>query len=247
MNSQLFPEGYRYWLEKRLLGSRSESLATCENCAMVKPSGTTRDKGPFLSHLKCCTYFPFIPNFSLGDIRSDKIKRAKSNGILLPIGLFPSQNQQDLVIELGSTGFGRRSELLCPFFDSIQNQCSIWEQRPGVCTSYFCKSEKGKKGLHFWSEVEKYLNHFEWKLSCEVIFQMGFTENEIAYCQGAIDLETAEEERKFFVQAAWGKWQSKKIEFYKQSRAIALSISSDEIGEILDPEFLILESRLSKA
>lgn len=212
---------------------------------MVKPQGLTRDKGPFLNHLKCCTYFPYLPNFSLGAIPKEKIDLTLPRGILLPVGLFPSPGQQDLVSQLGSAGFGRKIELLCPFFSVLENQCSIWDQRPGVCTSYFCKSDGGKNGLKFWSDVEKYLNHFEWKLACEVIFQMGMTENELAYCQGAIDTETEEEEREYFIQAAWGHWLDDKIKFYKEANKIALTMTPEKIGQILDPEFLELEKSIS--
>lgn len=214
---------------------------------MVKPQGVTRDKGPFLNHLKCCTYFPYLPNFSLGALTEEKMNEALPQGILLPVGLFPSPGQQNLIEELGAEGFGRKVELLCPFFSAKENQCSIWAQRPGVCTSYFCKSDLGKSGLSFWGDVEKYLNHFEWKLACEVIFQMGMTENELAYCQGAIDTETEEDEQEYFVQAAWGKWANNKFKFYQEANRVALTISPEKIGEILDPEFLDLEKQISLA
>ncbi len=245
VHAYLFPQSYAPWLASRLTGSRPETSATCNSCAMVNPQGITRDKGPFLNHLKCCTYFPYLPNFSLGALREEKIQATLPRGVLLPVGLFPSPGQQNLIEHFGSAGFGQKVELLCPFFNSSQNQCSIWDQRPGVCTSYFCKSDQGKKGLLFWSDVEKYLNHFEWKLACEVIFQMGLTENELAYCQGAIDTDTEEDEQEYFIQAAWGPWANNKFKFYQQANKIALSISPEKIGEILDPEFLDLEKKIS--
>lgn len=247
MSSALFPAAYAPWLTDRLKGSRIETLATCNQCAMVKPHGVTRDKGPFLNHLKCCTYFPYLPNFSLGALTLEKMNLALPRGLLLPVGLFPSQSEQNLIDEIGLEGFGRRSELLCPFFDTGANQCSIWENRPGVCNSYFCKSDEGKKGLNFWKEVESYLNHFEWKLACEVFYQMGFTENELAYCQGAMSTETEEDEREYFIQAAWGKWFSKKHEFYQETRKLALEITPEKVGQLLEDEFLSLEKKISKS
>lgn len=244
MGSRIFPQSYEFWLGSRLTGSRVEASATCDNCAMVKPQGVTRDKGPFLNHLKCCTYFPYLPNFSLGALPEQKINQALPRGILLPVGLFPSAGQQNLIEELGIEGFGRKAELLCPFFEKTENQCSIWDFRPGVCTSYFCKSDQGKKGLEFWRDVEKYLNHFEWKLASHVIYQMGLTENEMAFCQSAIDINTEEDERSYFLEAAWGKWFDRQIEFFKQSRDIALEVSQEKIEELLGPEFLKLENKI---
>lgn len=243
---KIYPQGYEHWLSERLTVRKSESLATCDTCAMVKPTGLTRDKGPFLNNLKCCTYFPYIPNFSLGALTSADLAKAEPRGVLLPAGLFPSAAEQGKIDSFGIEGFGKKSELLCPFFDKGQNQCSIWVSRPGVCTSYFCKSDQGLLGLDYWKDVEKYLNHFEWKMACSLIEQMGLDENVLSYCQMAIDPNTDEDEREFSVQAAWGQWASKKLEFYQESRKLSLAISSSQIENLLGPEFIELEKKLNK-
>ncbi len=239
-----FPASYSQWLSKRLPGSRPETQATCNACVMVKPTGLTRDKGPFLNHLKCCTYFPYVPNFSLGVIHENKIQKALPRGILLPVGLFPTAEHQNLTAKLGQKAFGRKVELLCPFFDTNANQCSTWENRPGVCTTYFCKSDYGKAGLDFWADVEKYLNHFEWQMACHVIHELGMSENEIAYCQGAVSPETENDERDYFLQAAWGKWLNKKHEFYRESTRVALTVTPDQVASLLGEEFLDLEKKI---
>lgn len=246
MAANIYPKGYEPWLSQRLTARRTESLATCDNCAMVKPSGLTRDQGPFLNHLKCCTYFPYLPNFSLGALSADDLAKTKSRGILLPVGLFPSENEQNKIKNFGHEGFGKKSELLCPFFDSMKNQCSIWTYRPGVCTSYFCKSDQGQKGLDYWKDVEKYLNHFEWKLACAVVEKMNLNENILSYCQAAIDPQTEEDERDYFITAAWGSWISKKQEFYQEARKVALEISAVDLEKLLDSELVQLEKRLNK-
>lgn len=241
----IFPHGYTHWLSQRLTGQRLEKSATCDNCAMVKPTGLTRDKGPFLNHLKCCTYFPYIPNFSLGALTQEDLLKTEPRGLLLPVGLFPSVEEQSKIETFGLEGFGKQKDLLCPFFDVSKNQCSIWQNRPGVCTSYFCKSDQGQNGLDFWKDVEKYLNHFEWKLACAVTEKMNLDENLISYCQASISPETDEDERVFFISAAWGSWAQKKYDFFKETRKLALEISSADVQNLLDPEFLDLESKLN--
>lgn len=241
--AKIFPRGYETWLSERLTLSRSETLATCENCAMVKPAGLTRDKGPFLNHLKCCTYFPYLPNFSLGALSAQDLEKTIPRGILLPVGLYPSIAEQNKTMSLGMEGFGKKSELLCPFFDSLKNQCSIWANRPGVCTSYFCKSDLGQKGLDFWKDVESYLNHFEWKMACYVLEKMNLDENVLSYCQAAISLSTEEDERDFFISAAWGSRGANKLEFYQESRKIASEIHSADLEKLFDPHFLELEKQ----
>lgn len=175
MHSDLFPKSYAPWLSSRLRGKVVECLATCDQCAMSNPKvytkHTTRDPGPFLPNLKCCTYFPFIPNFTLGSLPSESYALAKAKGLLLPLGLYPTPEHQALVDFYGAQGFGKKADLLCPFVKS--NSCSIWNYRPGVCTSYFCMSDQEEKGLEFWSDVEDYLNHFEWVLASETHRRLG--------------------------------------------------------------------------
>jgi Fe-S-cluster containining protein len=249
-HSYLFPELYSAWLAKRLPGVVTETLATCDNCVMVKPVGLTRDPGPFAANLKCCTYFPFVPNFSLGSMLIEKphevqvpLQSASSQGILLPIGLFASPERQALLEELGNDGFGKRADLLCPFYDSVANGCSVWKQRPGVCTSYFCKSDRGQKGLDFWSDIEAYLNHFEWALASEVFQRIGFTEDDMEMCKATMICDEPIE-RMHFVREAWGSWFDRKDELLKLSFKLASEISADELDGILDDEHLALEADL---
>lgn len=246
MQTKMFPRGYEPWLSERLTALRTETLATCESCAMVKPMGLTRDKGPFLNHLKCCTYFPYLPNFSLGALSTQDLAKAESRGIFLPSGLYPSATEQSKINGFGIDGFGKKSELLCPFFDGVNNQCSIWASRPGVCTSYFCKSDQGQKGLDYWKDVERYLNHFEWTLACYALEKMDMGENVLSYCQAATSPETDEDERSFFISAAWGAWALKKQDFYQEARAVALKISSTDFEKIMDPQFIQLEIALNR-
>lgn len=246
MHSYLFPHSYSSWLSPRLPLAPQETLASCDRCAMVQPRGLTRDPGPFLNNLKCCTYFPYIPNFSLGALSLSQIHQALPRGILLPVGLFPSPQEQLVIETLGGHGFGQKKELLCPYFDSVKNQCSIWNYRPGVCTSYFCKSNYAQSGLDFWSDVEKYLNHFEWKLACQVFYKLGLSENELAYCQSAINPNTEAEELDYFLAAAWGPWKDQKQLFYQKCKLEAEKISSQDLNSILDPEFLELEKKINE-
>lgn len=249
MQTYLYPKFYSSWLSKRIPLQVVESLATCDQCCMVNPAGLTRDPGPFLNHLKCCTYFPFLPNFSVGALLDSQISQVETSSMLLPVGLYPSVEYQEKKRSYGAKGFGQRDELICPFFDKQNLHCSIWQNRPGVCTSYFCKSNRGKEGFAFWAKVESYLNHFEWKLAKEILTRMGLTENHLAFCQASISLETEPEEREYFIQAAWdfanGQWLPQKANFFRETTKLAYQISAAEVGQLLDPEFRTLELELN--
>lgn len=249
MKTLIYPNSYKTWLQNTFPNTVTETLATCQQCIMVKPEGQTRDPGPFLSHLKCCTYFPFLPNFTLGSLSFETIQYISKLGILLPVGLYPSTDYQNRLQQAGRQGFGKKQELLCPFYDQKQNGCSIWEYRPGVCASYFCKSNQGEKGLQLWADVENYLNHFEWKLATETLFRLHYSENELAYCQGATSPDTDESERDYFIQAAWGPEKQNtsieaKFEFYRKTKATALKLTGDDISRLFDKKYQELELKI---
>lgn len=249
--SFVFPKSYAPWLAARFQKQVRESLATCASCAMVQPQGLTRDPGPFVAHLKCCTYFPFVPNFSLGSMLQEnpgvatlRLKVAAKQGLLLPTGLHASSERQQLATDLAPHGFGRKSELLCPFFDTQSLSCSVWSQRPGVCTSYFCKSDRGADGLKFWSDMEDYLNHFEWVLANEVFRRLGLGEDDREMCKAALSIEEAGEERDYFVRAAWSQWFDRQNEFYLEAQRCAQHITPPDLDALLGSAFLAKEDSL---
>lgn len=249
--SPLFPQSYTHWLSARLPGEVSESLATCDSCAMVAPSGLTRDPGPFKAHLKCCTYFPFVPNFGLGamleehgELARARIRAAAQKGLLLPLGLFASPEQEQLVRKAGKKGFGKREDMLCPFYDKTAMGCSMWKQRPGVCATYFCKSEREEEGLEFWSDVESYLNHFEWTLANATTWRLGFTEDDAENCEAVMLTEEPGPERDWLVRAAWAEWAGREEEFFKLCAQRAREITQEELSELLGDDCLQLEKSL---
>lgn len=217
----------------------------------LRPQGPTRDPGPFLPHLKCCTYFPFVPNFGLGAMLLDdspalrvRLKTAEAQGVLLPMGLSASSERQVLSESFGLQGFGQQSELLCPFFDTAKLGCSVWQKRPGVCTTYFCKSDDGQPGLEMWKGVETYLNEFEWKLAGAVFERLGFTEDDMEMCKATMSIDEAGEEREYFARAAWRDWFDRKEELFVKSHETALTFGASEIDALLGQVTLELEADL---
>ena len=247
----LFPESYSPWLADRLPGRVTETLATCNACAMAPENNVrlqiTRDAGPFSSSLKCCTYFPFVPNFGLGAMLRDfgsiartRLAAASSKGLLLPQGLFASPEREAAGLE----GFGRDPSLLCPFFDSAALGCSVWRNRPGVCTTYFCASDRGTAGLEFWSDVESYLNHFEWTLANESLYRLGFTDDDLELAQHAMLTEEPGAERDFLVSRAWVEWADRREDLLVACADRAASVTAAELSELLGDECMALEDSL---
>lgn len=154
---------------------------------------------------------------------------ASQQGLFLPTGLHASPERQQLSFDLGPSSFGQRSELLCPFFDTNVNACSVWSDRPGVCATYFCKSDRGQEGLTQWKQIEEELNTFEWKLANQVLAALGITADHIELCKAALSIEESGEERDYFLKGAWGDWYLRQSEFYKACLDHAIKIGPQEI------------------
>lgn len=240
---------YDRWLKKvfaeyGLENSLKETAVSCSHCRMVGPfDDDCRPLGPFLPETKCCTFLPYWPNFSIGALLTD-IPEVQLNfyhglskeAILLPLGMFPSSARKEKLARLGPQAFGKSTELLCPFHCTESGTCDIWSYRPGVCSSYFCTSSFGAGGLEFWKKVETFLNHFEWTLAHEVLWQLGFTQDEIR------KMEVVRKQAEISssdIDQAWAEYASQKESFYKKCYQAACGLAADtksllgETGEAL--------------
>jgi Fe-S-cluster containining protein len=186
-----------------------------------------RDPGPFDPALKCCTYEPFLPNFSIGRLlmrelevsareagdSTDSTKgeetdhrekrsavlialdRAFARGVVTPLGLLPRESRVDGGAAQAA-GFGRDPGRRCAFL-SESATCLIWHDRPSVCRSYFCVSDQGEAGQAKWREAERKGNEAEWTLAHELLWEMGFTQDETSSFA-----EWRGREREFFIECA---------------------------------------------
>lgn len=161
-----------------------ETKATCSDCLRSRDK---RFQYAYDPNLKCCTFFPFFPNYAVGGIiktypSAAKMIRSmiKSRKFTLPIGLFPSPNYQFEFSQKSPTDFGVRDDLLCPFYDTKKNQCSVWMYRGVVCTTFFCTSNHGKAGIQFWRKTSDYLSLIELGLAEEVLVHLDFSPRDIS-------------------------------------------------------------------
>ncbi len=160
------------------------------------------------------------------------------------MGLYATPERQQMMEDRAVEGFGRQSDLLCPFFDTKSLGCSVWQSRPGVCTTYFCKSDRGADGLDFWNDVENYLNHFEWVMANEVCRRLGVTDHQIEMIKAVMTTSDGDEERNYFLQESWGSWFNRKFDFYLEAHKISLYVQPQEIDSLLGEAALELEESL---
>ncbi len=144
------------------------------------PRGLTRDLGPFLSDVKCCTFHPFLPSFTLGALLLEVEEGRLGSSVfetylrasrLDPLGAH-SVRKPTSVCETGKRVADR-----CPF--SAEGRCGIHAFRPSTCAAYVCRSSLGARGHLMWRKWESRLAEFEWTLAHEVAFEQGYTLDDI--------------------------------------------------------------------
>jgi hypothetical protein len=212
-----------FLLKKFGLVSLQESRATCDDCLCSK---STRGNLPYYQKdLKCCTFHPFLPNYAVGAILDnpltpDFIKKQIHSKInlkhyALPLGIFAPLNYQIQFNNRHENDFGNKKEFLCPYFDLQNKNCGIWQHRGSVCTSYFCISDRGDKGLKIWELIGEYLHLCEMVLSQDALVSMGLPpdiiENQLEYVNcisGTEEEMVSSSMNQVLFQEYWKEWVS---------------------------------------
>lgn len=243
-NRVMIPNFYKKWLKPLEYEDRWESR-NCEACEQASNEIPHTER--FSLETKCCTYFPFLPNFTLGKLIQEskrdaslklRLHHAFSQGRVTPLGLFPSLEYEARREELGESGFGRRSELRCPFFHRFQGLCSIWNERPGVCASYFCRSTYENRGQDLRKSLEEYLNLFEWTLAHETLWQLGFTQDDLRR------MEKVRKEAVWRPERAWDDQFGQEEEFFVRAFQAALDVQPQVVEELMGEEGKQLRARI---
>ena len=181
--AEQIPQIYQNLLPKEFLGLKAaEKKASCSNCYMRRP----QEKRPFEPSTKCCTYYPFVPNYLVGGMLAENSEAGQRMRTLildrqwiLPIGVVAPPSYQVKFQNKHMDDFGRDVDLVCPFYKSLSGQCGIWQWRDSQCSTYFCAYDNEKTGPQFWLSIQQFLYEVEMLLSQECMLQKGFALKEI--------------------------------------------------------------------
>jgi hypothetical protein len=227
-----------------------ETRATCNECAMCdKGAGAPVAMAYFKPDMKCCTYFPILPNYLVGALLSDDApelregqKRVRAR-IATRIGVTPyfvaPPRKQSIMMEASrETGaFGRSRTLLCPYFEpSEKGDCTIWRHRDAVCSTFFCKYEAGLRGHQFWSAIKEYLGYVEVGLA---MFSARGVDPEVTEPkiprlkltrQDLEDRPPTDEDYASY----WGKWIGREEEFYVACHDFVKAMKQEDFANGVD-------------
>lgn len=167
--SHLLPEDFSY------LRLPKEAESNCSQCPQIEKQGFRKD-------YRCCTYFPRIPNFMLGlalisgdEARANLVRSQIKGGFVLPEGTQASPRKwTDSIIQNSEDGFGRGSQVLCPFLLKEQQMCGMHNYRGSVCSTFFCELEHGRSSEEFWDQLQSLMLQLETALAQYLMENQGY-------------------------------------------------------------------------
>lgn len=253
----IVPEIYKNLIGQKVLALNvSETKATCNNCLR------SRDKRfayTYKSNLKCCTFHPYLPNYAVGALLQQQVEtvgtlklknKINNREFAFPVGVMAPFDYQFIFLTKEEDQFGNDENLLCPYFDKLKNQCSIWSYRGVVCTSFYCRSDKGQNGQKFWAVLSDYLSYVEMALAEECLVRLDFSPRDLSdqlLYLNKREFEPEETEQNclsFAVDKKLWNGYSDKTEFYKKCFAIVQKTTRNQFKEILGTQGLELEKEV---
>jgi hypothetical protein len=240
------PSMHERWL-RAVIGADlpNESRATCANCAMCASGAGQPDLVGFLPDAKCCTYWPMLPNYLLGGILgSDGLDQAKAaiaqsiqSGSATPQGIGPTPAYDAVYASISADEFGRRTDLLCPYYERSTGQCGIWGFRNGVCGTWFCKFDRGAVGEAFWDSVGGLLAAVEGAVGLWCALQLGINPAAMLEQQSRQRNRQGPQGRRADgkttgVAGTWGRWLGREAEFFRECYQLVNEMDWQAIGAI---------------
>ena len=222
-----------------------EKKATCEQCIEAPKK--------YDAHLKCCTFWPFLPNFTVGYILKQKGKSyqnaqtilkklIKEKSFVLPMGVVAPPWYQKEFLQNKDKIFGRSEKMLCPYYQTNTQSCGIWRFRGSVCTSFYCKSSFSQKGKSFWRSLEDYLSYLEMALAEEVLVYHDYSPRELSEQLDFLNINPDQKTIKALLakknlpvplaRQLWKHYWEKEEEFYIKAAEFVDELPLKQIKEI---------------
>jgi hypothetical protein len=226
------PKLYDGWI-REALGRElpMEGRATCLSCPMIEASGRPRGAAFFHPNSKCCTYLPVLCNFHVGQILRDDTPemavgrtsveaRIAAHVAVTPLGLGWPAVYERMYDDDREYHFGRRLEMRCPhYIDRDGGLCGVWRYRNAICSTWFCRHERGHVGRSVWEHVEGVLEVVEEGLTRWCMEQAGVEPELVERLSTSDDSEDCLDGDVTITDAlrarAWGRWYGRELAYFK--------------------------------
>lgn len=241
------PDLYQRWVAELLPGGiPREREANCFDCAMCDhgTGAPAPEMGFFHPVTKCCTYFPEVPNFLAGRAMTGNTGGAAAlrafvdgdggpGAIATLFSVRPNQKIDTVYNHHREELFGRDPELKCPYAittdPAVGPLCGIWQHRNSVCSTWFCKHERGATGFRFWYVLQGLLGSLEWSLAWWAITEIL---DDPAAVLAPASRQVSRRNKVEIDPDAWRQWPGTRASFYQECAAAVERLSAREALEI---------------
>ncbi|MEL6347278.1 MAG: hypothetical protein AAFV53_29450 [Myxococcota bacterium] len=145
--------------ELKTFAPTREPRSTCSHCANAcAPEDLPKKPYRFHPDIRCCTYHPALPNWAVGrairggGLAEQKIRERIAHhrtGVKV-YGLSAYKEWSPRKRFPDEMAFGRREELLCPYYVGGEQACGIYLYRDASCRTFHCKTDDGPRGQEYW-------------------------------------------------------------------------------------------------
>jgi len=191
---------------------------------------------------------PALPNFLVGRIlldsdpemaagRASVRARLAVRRDVTPLGLQMPAAYAVLYDKAGHEAFGQSLQLLCPHFRSDTGGCGIWRHRQSVCTTWFCKTNRGAVGAGFWKALLEVLRIVERGLAVHCVRTLtagpaalrhaAAARNPEAPALRASDLDDAADTAG--LDRVWGPYARREEAFYTAAAGVVTAMTWTEV------------------
>jgi hypothetical protein len=153
----------------------------------------------------------------------------------LGLGRAPSDNLR--YAEAGNY-MGKRVDLVCPHYVTETSQCGIWPHRNAVCSTWFCRHERGTVGYASWSAIKELLLVIEGELAvwCAIELELGAPALRMLLGRPRDPKDRGMVLEGTQWEAAWGTWRGREAAFYMECAKLVEGLSWAEVLSHTSPE-----------
>jgi hypothetical protein len=232
---------------------RSEQKATCADCVMCGDVGQSGSRIRFSPQVKCCSYVPHLANFLAGrglagPGRASLLERLLRRDGVTPLGMGLGEHDLRRMVE-GRDSFGVAPVVRCPHYVEQTQGCSIWGSRNTVCSTWFCRHDRGEVGQRFWQAVRDLLLAVEERVAVlcldegglapghrdAVLAQRAAVRAAVARANdgdpdaaSAVPAHSAEEDARL-----WGPWSGREEEWFAGCAQVAGRLTGDDLAALV--------------
>ncbi|MBN1946661.1 MAG: hypothetical protein JW797_13385 [Bradymonadales bacterium] len=270
------PYPYAWWVDEAL-GSElpREHRATCSDCIMLKAEGHHPDPEhgqPFNPATKCCTYYPYLPNYSIGllltsgagelEVGTAAVRHNIRQRIgCTPLGIDGPPGLQLSYERSRDDIFGVDARFMCPYLITGANpHCGIHPYRDHVCATYFCKHDRSMLDLDFWLSVRAMFRTAKKALATRCVLELCPDSEvlDLLFLSDGMPSKVRGRQLSAWIDSdghlsadtsrrLWGRWYGKEEEFFALCGDRVKALGWKEVRALAGPGLAVLEHRARKA